>query len=651
MHPLRTILLLYLLLLLGKQGNAQQYLVFFSHKGATTLSLQQPQAFLSANALERRQRYNIAIDSTDLPVPQTYLEQLRSIPGLTVLQSSRWLNAAAVRVSSNAVLQQAQNLPFVSGSRLVRSTITGGGRVFKPMQGSVGKIPVPDSISGIQQDFYQYGGARNQLALHKGQFLHNIGLRGEGIPIGILDAGFFRYTQLPAFDSVRSANRVLGTWDLVAGDTSVVEDNAHGMQCFSIIAANMPGRFVGAAPEASFYLLRTEDAGSESQTEELFWVAAAERLDSAGALLISSSLGYNQFDGRLGNYSYADMNGDITLSARGADLAARKGMLVVNSAGNSGNGSWKYITTPADGDSVLAVGAVNSNGVPANFSSFGPAADGRVKPDVAAMGVNTTLQATNGTIGTGNGTSFACPVISGLAACLWQGFPERTNWDIMEAIRLSGSRAAAPDDRTGYGIPDMQKAVGLLLQQSATAEGQVEGCLPSLSWQSKDMQAMRYVVERRDGNSSWQAIATIVCSGRWAPKQYRFTDRSVLPSGPVSYRIQQVLDTAAVSYYAIYLDTLQLTTSGSCQSGQRIQVVSAPGAPETVVLLNFQEAVPNLHLEWFNSLGQQIGTWKGNKPAGVLQTTLPTSRLAAGSYYLRAVEGQQQIASTAFLKL
>lgn len=650
MHPLRTSLFL-LLLLLGRYGNAQQYLLFFAHKGGTTLSLNQPRAFLSAKALERRQRFNIAVDSTDLPVPQTYLEQLRNIPGLTVLQSSRWLNAVAIRANTQEALQQAQRLPFVAGTRLVRNKANATDRAIKPMLGQTTTACIPDSISGVQQDFYQYGASQSQLMLHKGQFLHNIGLRGEGITIGILDAGFFRYTQLPAFDSVRAANRVLGTWDFVAADSSVNEDNAHGMQCFSIIAANMPGRFVGSAPQASFYLLRSEDAASETQLEELYWVAAAERLDSAGAQLISSSLGYNQFDGGIGNYTPADMNGDITLVARGADRAASKGMLVVNSAGNSGNNSWKYLTTPADGDSVLAVGAVNSSGVPAAFSSFGAAANGTIKPDVAALGVNTVVQAASGAIGTGSGTSFACPVISGLAACLWQGFPELTNGHIMEAIRQSGSKATTPDNRVGYGIPDMRKALGWLLQQSATVAGQIDGCLPTLTWQSKDVQAMRYVVERKDAGSSWQAIATLPGSGTWATRQYHFTDRSVLPAETVHYRIQQVLDTAAASFYALYLDTILLTANTSCQLEQRVQMVSAPGVQQTVVLLNFQEAAPNLHLLWYNTLGQQLGTWKGNKPAGVYQTTLPTGMLAAGTYYLVVMNGKQQMGRIAFTRL
>ncbi|MEY4867109.1 MAG: hypothetical protein RIT36_8, partial [Bacteroidota bacterium] len=245
-------------------------------------------------------------------------------------------------------------------------------------------------------------------------------------------------------------------------NASVNEDDAHGMQCLSILAANLPGAFVGTAPASSYYLFRTEDVASEFPVEEQNWLAAAEKADSIGVQLISSSLGYNTFDDASFNYTYADMNGKKTMITRGAAMASNKGMIVMNSAGNSGSSAWKYLIAPSDGIDVLAVGAVNSLKQIAPFSSYGPSSDNRVKPDIASVGWNTFLISTNGTVAQGNGTSFSNPNIAGLVACLWQAFPECSNKEIIAAVRKSGDRYSNPDVRTGYGIPNMRLAYEML---------------------------------------------------------------------------------------------------------------------------------------------------------------------------------------------
>jgi subtilisin family serine protease len=227
----------------------------------------------------------------------------------------------------------------------------------------------------------------------------------------------------------------------------------------------MPGQLVGSCPKANFYLYRTEDASGESPVEEQYWAAAAERADSIGVDVISTSLGYNQFDNPVFNHTYADMNGNTTIIAKAADLAAKKGMIVVVAAGNDGAGTWHFISTPGDADSVLTVGAVNAAGTVAGFSSFGPSADGQVKPSVASMGVSTAISSTAGTIVAGNGTSFATPNMAGLVTCLWQAFPDFTNMEIIQAVIKSSSIYDAPNDRIGYGIPNFHKAFDDLNQQ------------------------------------------------------------------------------------------------------------------------------------------------------------------------------------------
>jgi hypothetical protein len=237
------------------------------------------------------------------------------------------------------------------------------------------------------------------------------------------------------------------------------------MWCFSIMAANLPGSYIGTAPKASYYLFRTEDAATEFPIEEHNWVVAAEKADSLGVDMITSSLGYSTFDDQRLNHSYADMNGKSTMITIGADLAAKKGILVCNSAGNDGNDAWKYIIAPSDGFNVLAVGAVTVAGIPAAFSSYGPSADGRIKPNVASVGQMTYIIQTNNTVVQGSGTSFSNPNMAGLIACLWQAFPEFNNLKIIDAVQRSCPTYATPNDRIGYGIPDMQVAFTILMQQ------------------------------------------------------------------------------------------------------------------------------------------------------------------------------------------
>ena len=230
-------------------------------------------------------------------------------------------------------------------------------------------------------------------------FFTTLGLRGSGMQIALLDNGFNNYTSFDAFDSVNANNQVLGTWDFVAREQNVSDDGSHGMSCFSTIAANIPGQFIGKAPQANFWLYQTEDNSSEYPIEEFNWACGAEKADSSGADVISSSLGYATFDNASLNHAYGDMNGNTTMAVIAADLAAKKGLLVFVSNGNFGASAWHFLSTPADGDSVIAVGAVNTNGVVGSFSSYGPSSDGQIKPDVASVGVSAILETSGGTIG------------------------------------------------------------------------------------------------------------------------------------------------------------------------------------------------------------------------------------------------------------
>jgi serine protease AprX len=220
----------------------------------------------------------------------------------------------------------------------------------------------------------------------------------------------------------------------------------------------LDGQMLGTAPEASFVLYVTENINYETKMEEANWLFAAERADSIGVDIVGSSLGYSDFQGSEQDYTYANLDGNTALVTRAADWLASKGVLVVVSAGNEGNGAWKYITAPADGDSVIAVGAVDANQKYVNFSSIGPSPDGRIKPDVAAKGAGTTVATPSNYVGTSNGTSFASPLITGLVAGLRQAFPDFTAMEIREILLKSGTQANQPDDFLGYGVPNFERA-------------------------------------------------------------------------------------------------------------------------------------------------------------------------------------------------
>ena len=648
------------------QAQFSRYIVQLKHKGASSHTLADPSPYLSQRAIDRRSRYGIALDSTDLPVPATYIQQIQAIPNVTVLNASRWLNAVSIQTTDAAALVAINALPFV---QTTSSAAARPGNYVQNKFPAEGKaLPaLAGKTEGINTDYYNYGsGSFAEIHLHNGEFLHNIGLRGQGMRIAMLDGGFFEYPSLDAFDSVNANAQVLNTWDFVSRNATVSDDHPHGMQCFSIIAANIPGQFIGKAPKASFYLFRTEDVSSEFPIEEFNWACGAERADSSGADVISSSLGYGyQFSSPVPDYPYSDLNGDITMSARAADLAAKKGLIVFNSAGNSGTDYWHMITTPADGDSVVAVGSVSVSGVVANNSSYGPSADGRIKPDVASVGVNAMVQLTNNTVGVGSGTSFACPNMAGLGTCLWQGFPEYNNMKIVQALKQAGSIYTSPNDRIGYGIPDMKKAFGLLLTEFAFSSASINDCNVTLNWTSKDVTTMKYEIERKaPGELAFTKVGELnaVNGTILATHDYQFTNMlSNVNSGAVIYRIRQIIDTASASFADIYIDTVEVTAASSCTttgtneptaSDTKITIAPNPstGGPASLIV-ETNDAIPNMPIAIYDMGGKLVLQLQRSKPAGKAVFEIPVERLAKGKYIIKVNSDRKTLGKTSLLKL
>lgn len=645
---------LFLFTVFAAEAQSTRYIVRFKNKAGTPFSLNNSPAFLSQRALDRRIRYGLTVDSTDLPVTPRYVDSLRLAGNVTVLNVSKWLNQVSIQTTDAAALTKINTFPFVEAVMPIAARIRYVAEEEKDFDVDEETV-YPSRTRHITGNVFNYGQSQRQVSIHNGQFLHNLGLQGQGMIIGMLDAGFFQYTSLRAFDSVNANRQVLGTYDFVASETGVTEDHPHGMQTFSVIAANIPGTFVGTAPKANFYLFRSEDAATEYPIEEHNWVCAAERVDSAGGDVISSSLGYTTFDNPAFNHSYADMNGNTTIAARGADLAAKKGILVFNAAGNDGNSTWHYIGTPADGDSVAAVGAVNADSAVASFSSYGPSSDKQVKPDVASVGWGTIIQYTNNAVGPGNGTSFACPNMAGLATCLWQGFPEFNNVKILETLRQSGHRATSPDDRVGYGIPDMRKAVMLLVKESATFSVNVAACRATLNWTSKDVTGMKYEIERKTtADTGFVKIAERMGTGNvFAAHNYQYTD-VLIPgqSENISYRIRQIIDTAAAQFTADYINTVTVSANGTCSANPPAVVVYPnPNSYQASVQVVTEAPVQVLHIRLTNALGQNLLTLRKSKGGGAASFDLPVSGLAKGKYFVSVYDDKKRIGTAEFLRL
>ena len=444
--------------------------IYFKDKPNAATFLASPLTMLSQRALDRRTRQNIALDNKDVPIEATYYNQIKNTTGITILAKSKWLNAIHVQGTQSRINSLKNTFTFIQKIEFADNSLNlNGKRLPKSKSNTATKR---NKFAEINADF-NYGNTQNQTEMLKADFLHKQNFTGNGMHIAVIDAGFPNVDLLTAFARVRNNNQILGGYNFVDRSTNfyvkkVNQNNSivnnHGTNVLSAIAGYTDGQFVGTAPDASFYLFITEDVFNEVPLEESLWVEAAERADSLGVDIINTSLGYSTFDESRYNYSYADMDGKTTFISRGAEIGASRGMIIVNSAGNEGNGTWKYITAPADANSVFTIGAVDPIKVIAGFSSFGPTSDNRIKPDVLAQGQSVfVLDQNTGKSRTSNGTSFSSPIMAGVIACFWQAFPSLTNTQIMQRIRESSDRYNNPTAQYGYGIPNFETAYGNVL--------------------------------------------------------------------------------------------------------------------------------------------------------------------------------------------
>ncbi|MBC8757672.1 S8 family serine peptidase [Kordia sp. YSTF-M3] len=428
--------------------------IYFTDKPDVANSLANPITILTQKAIDRKVNHGVVIDERDIPVNELYITQVKAQTGITVKAKSKWFNCVHVlgtQTDINALL----NLAFVNQIVYADRSLNVSSR--------------PSAVAQIERTvekfetlvMYNYGDGSNQVGMIKVDKIHEADYTGEGVTVAVLDGGFTNVNTMAAFQRLRDNGDLLNGYDFVdrTSDVYLYTGNSHGTNVLSDMAGYIDGQFVGTAPDASYYLFRTEDAATETPVEESYWVEAAERADSLGVDVVNTSLGYNTFDESKYDYTIADMDGNTTFITKGSNIAVEKGLLIVNSAGNSGNDpAWGIITAPGDGNG-FTIGAVNGSGNYASFSSRGRTPNIPVKPDVVAQGESVYVVSSGGNVELSNGTSFSSPIIAGGMACLVQAFPNKTNLELMQLVRESASIYANPTIQLGYGIPDFESVI------------------------------------------------------------------------------------------------------------------------------------------------------------------------------------------------
>lgn len=453
------------------------YWVQFTDKEGSPYSIDNPEAYLSPRALQRRANLNIAIDEYDLPVNPQYLQAVADC-GAEIINPSKWLNGVSVHVTDPSVIEAINALDCVMTVRNCPNDLKAQEQKERWLANEMKPAASTRSSKGF------YGGAEDQVKQLNVDVLHDMGFDGTGVIIAVLDGGFEGAENTSCFDNMREEGRLLGTRDFVYGSNSVYTQSTHGTSCLSTMGAYDPNNMVGTAYKASYYLIHTEDGDSENIIEEYNWVSGAEYADSLGVDVCSTSLGYITFDMSQWNHPFEHYDGKTAPMSIGAEIAASRGMICMNAAGNEGDGNCT-LGIPADAEHIVTVGAVNAAGDRASFSSVGPTYDGRIKPDVMAMGEGTYVASGYGSwwpYYNGNGTSFATPVLAGAVACLRQARPYSSVQEICDALRACGNRAENPDSKYGYGIPDFSQALELLkVEEHSVAANEIINVYPNPS--------------------------------------------------------------------------------------------------------------------------------------------------------------------------
>ena len=443
---------------LAAKSSAVKYIIYFNDNKVSEYNCYEPESFLSQQSILRRKKQDILIDETDLPLSKSYLYAFQNM-NVKILGISKWLNAVAIEISDRKDIEKyLWSLPYVS------NVTYAGGREYKTANVSNNLKTMQIAHGDIQDTLIEkmLGASTPQILQCNALELHKNGYRGNGINIAVLDGGFLGVDSMTCFDYLRSSGKIIDTWDFVNKEKNVFKASEHGTQVLSVLAANLPEYYVGTAPDANYWLLKTENTVVEELIEEFYFVMALEYADSAGVDIVNASIGYNYYDDINTSHTWDELEGEKVMASRAVNIASQKGMMVVVSAGNDGNGKWKYISFPADASGALTIGAVDINNKVAKFSSKGFIKNNYIKPNLSALGYKIPILNLQEQIIDGFGTSFSTPVISGLMACLWQAFYEAKAEDLVSYVQQSASSYLSPNARIGYGVPNFKIAYDLL---------------------------------------------------------------------------------------------------------------------------------------------------------------------------------------------
>lgn len=451
---MKKLYLLFLIVLPMVVFSQEEAWVYFNAKANEQYFYDNPLQMLSQRSLDRRLNQQIDLDFKDIPINHDFIAVISSVPGIKVMAKSKWLNAVHVR-GSQELLNYLKEFSCVAKVD------------FANKQLNEAKLSDKIAVSLLQYKKKEKNEklmrasliAIKQIEMLNGQILHQQNFRGSGKIIAVLDAGFLGVDKTAAFKRIRDNHQILGGYNFVMRDENIYSLDSHGTSVLSTMAAYVENKLEGTAPEASYYLFITEDVRTENPVEESLWVEAAEKADSLGVDIINTSLGYSDFDNPLYNHSDIEIKETGTFISKAAEIASSRGMIVIASAGNDGDTPDPYVGAPADAPSVVTVGAVRADKTRAVFSSIGPDFDNRIKPDVMAQGENTLVTDEKGNLVYLSGSSFSAPIISGMLACLWQAFPDKTNEEIKELMYQSANRYTKPNNEYGYGIPDFNLAL------------------------------------------------------------------------------------------------------------------------------------------------------------------------------------------------
>ena len=449
-------LFIILFFLISFYGHSQEDAwVYFRDKPNAQYYFDNPLQMLSQRSLDRRTNQNIVLDLKDVPIYQTYVDQIIASIGIQVKAKSKWFNAVHVR-GAFADIQNLTGLTFVDHIYFANRTLNISGKISNSS-----KTTTVYNVNKVLETntTFDYGNSDNQIHMLNADYLHQQNFTGSGKIIAVMDAGFPNVDVGSAFQRLRDNNQILGGYNFVDRNANFYTRNSHGTMVLSTMGGFQASQLVGTAPDSNYYLFITEDADTENPVEESNWVEAAEMADSLGADIITTSLGYFDYDNPNYSYTYNDMNGITSYISKGADIAFSRGMICVASAGNSGGSLNPHIGVPADAINIVAVGAVRSDRIYATFSSIGPSFDGRVKPDVMAQGLNAVVATVAGTIGTASGTSFSGPIMAGAIASFWQAVPNLSNQQVLDFVKQSADSFTNPTNQYGYGIPNFQLAL------------------------------------------------------------------------------------------------------------------------------------------------------------------------------------------------